>query len=775
MSTAIGQRQPKLDAPDKATGRTVYGHDVRLPGMLHGQSLYSRYPHARILNVDISRALKLPGVKAIITAADNPPTKFGYGKDNTPLKGDVVRSLRDEVAAVAAIDPDIAAEAVELIDVEYEPLEPLFDAAAALKDGAPLIHAERGTNRFSHFNYTHGDLEQGERDSDVIVEADYELPYVVHAAMETSIAIASFDHRGHLTLYSTTQIPFLLQRDLSEALGLEGSDVRVIQTAIGGAFGRGLDIYPFEPIAALLARKAGQPVRLSFSRREEFLAAPVRQPVKAHIRAGATRDGQVTFRDVYALLDIGAYVSWGSVTPLVMMETTASLYRVPHVRFTADCVYTNNPITGAVRGYGNPQSTFWVETTMDRLAEALQLDPIDFRLRNANRPNEETPQGLKITSCGLKECLEAVAARADVGVRNAEFGMRNGRTRSSTPHSTIPTPHLKRGIGFASTLNVGGGARIYRSDGCGATVKIDDFGHVSLITGSTEIGQGSETVLAQIVAEILGVSIDDVDVINSDTDIKPWDVGVHASRTTFIAGNAAQLAALDARRQVYETASQMLGVAPDQLAMRGGSIVTLGGDKAIELGKVARARHFRASGQIISGEGFYDPPTQLVDKDSYKGNISAAYGFGAQMAEVEVDTETGNVRVLRLVCANDVGRALNPMAVEGQIEGGAQMGLGYALTEELIVKEGRVLNPDFHDYRLFTSADMPKLESIIVETDDPQGPFGAKGVGEMGGTPTAAAIANAIYDAIGVRLTTVPMTPERVLKALIEKEDRDTC
>jgi CO/xanthine dehydrogenase Mo-binding subunit len=776
MSSAIGQRQPKLDAPDKATGRTVYGHDVRLPGMLHGQSLYSRYPHARILNVDISRALKLPGVKAIITAADNPPTKFGYGKDNTPLKGDVVRSLRDEVAAVAAIDPDIAAEALELIEVEYEPLEALFDAAAALKDGAPLIHAERGTNRFSHFNYTHGDLEQGERDSDVIAEADYELPYVAHAALETSVVIASFDHRGHLTLYSTTQIPFLLQRDLSEALGLEGSDVRIIQTAIGGAFGRGLDIYPFEPIAALLARKAGQPVRLSFSRHEEFLAAPVRQPVKAHIRAGATRDGQITFRDVYALLDIGAYVSWGSVTPLVMMETTASLYRVPHVRFTADCVYTNNPITGAVRGYGNPQSTFWVETTMDRLAEALQLDPIDFRLRNANRPNEETPQGLKITSCGLKECLEAVAARADVEVGSWKMEV-GKRVASKSPVSNLqsPTSNLKRGIGFASTLNVGGGARIYRSDGCGATVKIDDFGHVSLITGSTEIGQGSETVLAQIVAEVLGVKIEDINVLNSDTDVKPWDVGVHASRTTFIAGNAAQLAALDARQQVFETASQMLGVAPDQFAMRGGDVVTLSGDKSIELGKVARARHFRAGGQIISGEGFYDPPTQLVDKDSYKGNISAAYGFGAQMAEVEVDTETGNVRVLRLVCANDVGRAINPMAVEGQMEGGAQMGLGYALTEELIVKEGRVLNPDFHDYRLFTSADMPKLETIIVETDDPQGPFGAKGVGEMGGTPTAAAIANAIYDAIGVRLTTVPMTPERVLRALIEKEDCDTC
>jgi len=777
MSAVIGQRLPKLDAPDKATGRTVYGHDVRLPGMLHGRILYSRYPHARVLSVDVSRALKLPGVKAIVTAADNPrvgagaervPARFGYGKDNTPLKGDVVRSLRDEVAAVAAVDPDIAEEALSLIDVEYEPLTAVFSAEDALKEGAPLIHSERDSNLFTKYRYSHGTLELGERESDVVAEADFELPYVAHAAMETSVVVADFDHRGHLTLYSTTQIPFLLQRDLSEALGIEGSDIRIIQTAIGGAFGRGLDIYPYEPIAALLARKAGKPVRISFSRHEEFLAAPVRQPAKAHVRAGAKRDGMITFRDVYVLLDLGAYVSWGSVTPLVMMETTASLYRIPHTRFSADCVYTNNPITGAVRGYGNPQSTFFVETMMDRLAVALDIDPVDFRIRNANIPNEETPQGLKITSCGLKECLEAVAARADIGSRKSE----NHVFGSGKPILQTPNLKLKRGAGFACTLNVGGGARIYRSDGCGATVKVDDFGHVSLITGSTEIGQGSETVLAQIVAEVLGVGIEDVNVLNSDTDVKPWDVGVHASRTTFIAGNAAHIAALDARRQIFETASELLKASPHDLVAWDGKILAKGTDQSVDLGKVTRARHYREGGKVIIGEGWYDPPTKLVDKDTYKGNISAAYGFGAQMAEVEVDTETGKVRVLRLACANDVGRAINPMAVEGQIEGGAQMGLGYALTEEVIVKDGRVLNPDFLDYRLFTSADMPEIETIIIETDDPQGPFGAKGVGEMGGTPTAAAIANAIYDAVGVRLTTVPMTPERVLKALDEKQGK---
>ncbi len=757
MSSVIGQRMPKLDAPDKATGRATYGHDVRLPGMLHGHILYSRYPHARLVHMDVTRALKMRGVKAVLTAADNPPVKFGYGKDNTPLKGDVVRSLRDEIAAVAATDPDTAAEAAALIDVEYEPLPALFSAEEALKPGAPLIHPERGSNLFTSYRYSHGEIDAGERESDVVVEADYQLPYVAHAAMETSVVIASFDHHDHLTLYSTTQIPFLLQRDLAEALGLEGSDIRIIQTAIGGSFGRGLDIYPFEPIAALLARKAGQPVRISFSRHEEFLAAPMRQPAKVHVRAGATRDGRVKFRDVYALLDVGAYVSWGSLTPLVMMETTASLYRVPHVRFVADCIYTNNLITGAVRGYGNPQSTFFIETMMDRLATALALDPLEFRLRNANIPNEETPQGLKITSCGMKECLEAVGARVE------------SRDNGQAPNPEARHPNLKRGIGFATTLNVGGGARIYRSDGCGASVKVDDFGHVSLITGSTEIGQGSETVLAQIVADVLGVGLKDVRVLNSDTDVKPWDVGVHASRTTFIAGNAAHLAAVEARRQIFETAAEMLNAAPEALVAREGKVWVKETDRAVDLAKVTRARHFRSGGQDILGKGWYDPPNQLVDKDTYKGNISATYGFGAQMAEVAVDTETGQVRVLRLVCANDVGRALNPMAVEGQLEGGAQMGLGYALTEELIVRDGRVLNPDFLDYRLFTTADMPDIETIIIETDEPQGPFGAKGVGEMGGTPTAAAIANAIYDAVGVRLTQLPMTPERVLKALDER------
>ncbi|MFQ5420633.1 MAG: xanthine dehydrogenase family protein molybdopterin-binding subunit, partial [Anaerolineae bacterium] len=585
-SSIIGRRIPKMDAPDKATGRTQYGHDVKLPGMLHGRILYTQHPHARIRHINTRKAKSLPGVKAVLTAADNPPTKFGYGKDNTAFKGEKVRCLADAVAAVAAADPDIAAEALSLIEVEYEVLPAIFTPEDALAEGAPLIHPERRSNRFQTYNYEHGNLQAGELQSDEIIEASFQLPYVSHACMETSVIVAQFDHRGHLTLWSTTQIPFLLQRDLSEALHIPGSQIRIMQTAIGGAFGRGLDIYPYEPIAALLSRKTGKPVRLAFSRHEEFIAAPVRQPAKVTVRAGVTKQGDLTFRDVSASLDVGAYISWGSVTPLVMMETAASLYRVSHVRFVADCVYTNNPVTGAVRGYGNPQSTFFTETVMDQLAEAIGMDPVEFRKRNANIPHSETPQGLVITSCGMKECLDAVAAAADRGVgEQGGRGAEEQRSRGArTRKSGIENRELKRGIGFACTLNVGGGARIYRSDGCGATVKVDDFGHVTVITGSTEIGQGSETILAQIVAETLGVKLADITVINSDTDVKPWDVGVHASRTTFIAGNAAYIAAVDARNQLFETAADLLGVTPDRLEASGGKIRVIGdGDRVMSL------------------------------------------------------------------------------------------------------------------------------------------------------------------------------------------------
>ncbi len=750
----VGQRVAKLDAPAKVTGQTTYGHDMKLPRMLYGKILRSEYAHARILNIDTSKARALPGVKAVITAKDIPEIKIGWARDNPVLKSGKVRSLRDEVAAVAAVDEETAQEALQLIEVQYEELGNVFDPEEAMKPESPIIHEEAPNNIQEKMrqSYFHGDVRQGFAESDVVIEARFRLPFVTHCCMGTCFCLASFSASGDLTVWSSTQMPFLYQRDLSMALGIPATKVRVIKATIGGGFGSKLDMYPFEPICVLLAQKTGCPVRITFTREEEFIASPTRQPVICDIKSGAKKDGTLMAREVRMILDNGAYSSWGSTTPLVMMQTISSLYRVPNVKYDVVVAYTNNPYSGAMRGYGNPQATFVVDCHMDMLAHELGMDPMEFRLKNANRAGDVTGQGVKITTCGLSQCIEKAAESVSWEEKRAKPG--------------------NRGVGMASMIHVGGGARIYPSDGCGSTLKVDDFGKVTLVTGATDMGQGTDTILAQIVAEELGVLIEDVTVIDSDTDITPWDVGAHASRTAFIAGNSARLAAADARRQILEAAAQNLGEKVDDLDMKEGKIFRKGEpEEWIPFAKIVRSKHFRPDGDVILAKGWYEPPTERQDKE-FRGNISAAYGFATQAVEVEVDTETGEVDVLKIAAAHDVGRAINPMAVEGQIHGGVSMGLGYALYEELLVQEGHVLNPNFADYALPTAKDMPPIDPIIVETDDPAGPFGAKGMAEPACIPTAPAIANAVYDAVGVRIRDLPITPEKVLKALKQKEQK---
>jgi 4-hydroxybenzoyl-CoA reductase alpha subunit len=750
----VGKRVLKLDAPDKVTGRSIYGHDMKLPRMLYGKILRSEHAHARILNIDTSKAKALPGVRAVITAEDIPDMRIGWARDHPVLKSGKVRSVRDEIVAVAAVDEDTASEALELIKVEYEGLPGVFDPEEAMKPGAPLVHAEAPNNIQEKMRqaYYHGDVEKGFSESDVIVEDRFRLPFVTHCCMGTCFCLASFGPTGDLTMWSSTQMPFLYQRDLSTVLGMPASKIRVIKSTIGGAFGSKLDMYPFEPICAVLARKTGRPVRITFSREEEFISSPTRQPVICDIKSGAKNDGTLMAREVGMILDNGAYSSWGATTPLVMMQTISSLYRVPNVKYDVVVAYTNNPYSGAMRGYGNPQATFVVECSMDKLAHELGMDPLEFRLKNANQSGDVTGQGVKITSCGLTECMQRAAESVSWQDKRAKGG--------------------SRGVGMASMIHVGGGARIYPSDGCGSTVKVDDFGKVTLISGSTDMGQGADTAMAQIVAEELGVPVGNVTVVNTDTDITPWDVGAHASRTTFVAGNSARLAAANAKRQILEGAAENLGEKAEDLDMREGKIFRKGEpEESIPFEKMIRSRHFRPDGDVVLARGWYEPPTERQDKQ-FRGNISAAYGFATQAVEVEVDEETGEVKVLKIAAAHDVGRAINPMAVEGQIHGGVSMGLGYGLYEELVVEEGRVLNPNFADYALPTALDMPEIDTIIVETDDPAGPFGAKGMAEPACIPTAPAIANAVYDAVGVRIRDLPITPEKVLRALQEKGTR---
>ncbi|MCL5935397.1 MAG: xanthine dehydrogenase family protein molybdopterin-binding subunit [Firmicutes bacterium] len=742
----IGKRVSKPDAWDKVTGRTQYLDDLVFPRMLVGKVLRSRLPHARIRHIDTGRALSLPGVKAIITAQDMPPHKIGFGYDHPPLKGDKVRCIGDEVAAVAAVDEDTALEALELIRVDYEELPALFDPLEAMQPGAALVHEDRESNISLTYNFAHGGPEEALEKAYAVVEERFVLPFITSCCLDTHGCLAFYDNAGKLTLWTPTQAPSIYHREMAEALGIPGAKIRVIKPAIGGAFGSKLDMYPFEVACAVLAEKTGQPVKIIFSREEEFIASHPRQPMIIDLKTGADREGRLTARVAKVVCDNGAYNCWGATSPMVGMQTVTSLYRVPHVRYDAYVVYTNNPYSGAIRGYGNPQTTFAVESQMDMLARKLGLDPLELRLKNVNRGEDVTPQKMKITSCGLEESL----LKAGAGV-----GWHNSRPR-------------KRGVGIAGYIHVGGGARIYRSDGCGATLKIDAMGKITLLTGATEMGQGSDAVLAQIVAEELGIGVENISVINTDTDVVPWDVGAHASRTTFIAGNAARRAAAEAKAQLLAAAAENLGVDPEKLEIKQGMVfVKEQQDRGIPYAKVVRSLHFRQGGKMITAQCFYDPPTEMLD-DSWYGNVSAAYAFGAHAAEVEVDVETGKVQVLKLVCAHDIGKAINPMAVEGQIQGGAAMGLGYALTEELLVEKGRVRNPSFLDYRIFTAKDMITVEPIIVETGDSEGPFGAKGLGETSLIPTAAAIANAVEDAIGVRITSLPITPEKILRALRE-------
>jgi xanthine dehydrogenase molybdenum-binding subunit len=442
-------------------------------------------------------------------------------------------------------------------------------------------------------------------------------------------------------------------------------------------------------------------------------------------------------------IDSGAYTSWGSTTPYVMMSTVAGLYRVPNVRFDTTIAYTNNPYSGSMRGYGNPESTFAVESQMDDLAERLGMDRLELRRLNATKSGDVNPQGFVLTSFAMRECLDAAAEEI-----------------AKTPPPTVPG--WKRGVGYAGMFHVGGGARIYRSDGCGAIVKLDDFGKVTLITGASEIGQGSETVLAMIVAETLGVPLERVEVVNSDTSVRPWDVGTHASRTTFVAGNAARLAAEKVKAQLLEMAAVQFGEPASALAVKGGWVfVERDPPRRLQYEAVGRAGHFRGGGRMLVAEAFYDPPTTMLDKD-FQGNVSAAYTSAFQAALVDVDLETGRVAVRKVVSAHDVGRALNPAAAEGQVHGGIHMGLGYALSEKLVVEQGQVLSQTFMDYAVFKADDMPEIVVRLIESVDAEGPFGAKGLGESGVIPVAAAVRNAVKDAIGERFTELPITSERV-------------
>ncbi len=788
----VGRERVRPDAADKAAGRAVYIHDLTRPGMLYGKIKFSDHAHARIAHIDVSRAARLPGVRAVITAYDTPEVRVGFLRDNFALKRDKVRQLRDEVAAVAAIDPDIAAEAIELIRVEYEPLRGVFSPEEAMAEGAPLVHEvdasgkPRRDNRVPlDYHHLSGDLAAAERASRYVAEGVFSTPTIQQSCMGTAGCIAELDVAGNLTMWDKTQIPFLAQRDFQRALdamGLAGRSARVIVPTLGGGFGTGLDTHCYEYIAILLAHRTGKPVKILYTREEEFAYLSPRQSATTRITQGCDAEGRLTFRRMEVLQDNGAYTSWGATFPTVMMLPATSLYRVQAVKFDAKLVYTNNTYCQAMRGYGNPEVAWAIESSLDELAESAGIDPFELRKRNVNQAGETTPMGLVITTCGLGECLDATARRLD-------WKKKRGKHRAR-----------RRGVGMAALMHVGGSGRIYRADGGGVILKLDDYGNVHVSYGGVEMGQGLCSALELAVADALGVRPEKVIVNPTDTATCPWDVGTHASRGAFIGCNAAIRAAEKVRRKLFGLAVELYpeevarnlarakkdgreppgferigGRSPEEFDLVDGELFLRDAPAhpayRVELGRMLRAAHFRGTaGTVIVEEAYYEPASELPDWSKGMGNMSATYAFGAQGAEVMVDEDTGEVKILRFVSAHDVGKVLNPQTLAGQVYGGIAQGIGYALTEEVKMRDGRILNPSFTDYKIPTIGEMDfPVEIELVETADAAGPFGAKGVGEPGLVPTAPAIANAIFDAIGVRIRDLPITREKIVAAVLAR------
>ena len=758
----IGRPMRKIDGRAKGTGRARYTDDIRLPGMLHGKILRSPHPHARIVAVDTSRAEALDGVHGVVTGRDM-PTTYGiipWTPDEYPLCVDKVRYVGDGVAAVAAIDEDTANAAVDLIDVEYEELPAYLDPHEAIAADGPYIHEPRKKGRNGNITKTvelaFGDVERGFEGSDLVVEGDYFFEGTTHTPIEPHCAIGLAEPDGRLTVWSATQVPHYLHRELARVLELDPARVRVVQPPVGGAFGGKSEPFDLEFCVARLSMMTGRPVKILYTREEVFYSHRGRHPFHMRYRTGATRDGVLTAVDSRIVMDGGAYASFGLVTTYYSGQLLTAPYRMPAYRFHSTRAYTNKPACGPKRGHGSVQPRFAFEVQLDRIAEALEIDPIELRRRNFIGSDTRTVNDLRVTSNGFLECLDAVE-------RASEWGRKYRRL----PYG--------RGVGVAgSTYITGTNYPVYPNDmpQSGIQLQVDRSGRVAIFSGASEIGQGVDSMVTYIVAEELGVPLEHIRVLAGDTDFTPVDLGAYSSRVTFMLGNACIDAARRIRAMVQEAVAEAWGTKPREVLLAGG-LAVMAGDTGNSMPLREAFNLAEAKFGTLGATGSYNTPKDV--HGSYRGatiGASPAYSFTAHVAEVEVDPETGFVTVEKIWIAHDCGRALNPVLVEGQMEGSAYMGFAEALMEEQIFKtadQGRAglhNAPSLLDYRIPTSLDTPALESLIIESIDPEGPYGAKEAGEGPLHPSIPAIANAIHDAVGVRMNSLPFSPPRVWRAL---------
>lgn len=750
----IGRPTPTLEAPAKVQGLADFVTDLRLPGMLHGAVLRSPHPHARIVRVDTSKAARANGVRAVISGCDIPKVRWGHDvQDQSALALDRVRFVGEEVAAVAAVDEHAAREALEKIRVEYDPLPAVFTIDEAMAEGAPRLQEDIPDNIPQTKELRRGDPDGGFMMSEAVYENVFETAMQYQGYMEPIGTVADVGPTGRITVYAGVQSIFVCRERVAGALGIPLSQVRVIQPHMGGAFGGKLVDEPNASLAALLARAAGRPVRLANTRLEEFHAARPRVPIRIRIRMGASSEGKLLAKDSDILGDAGGYCGRCMRVLNNTLVRMDNCYRIPAVRARARAVYTNHLPTGSFRGMGNPQMAFAHEACLDHLADSLGMDPVEIRLKNAIQEGDTSIHGWKITSCGLSDCIRK-AAEICGWKENREIPDR------------CDGPHKLRGLGIACAVHVSGNRSHGDWDGANAEIRIREDGRAHLVIGEGEIGQGANTVLAMIAAEAIGLPLDHIDLSSADTDLTPLGYGARASRLTFVVGNAVLRAAEKVKTEIVNLAADVLEASPEDLEIRDGKVSVSGsGDKAITVETLIKDSIFRPGWEPIVASATYDPPSSIPD-DSRYGNVSGAYTFTAQIAEIEVDTETGCVEVLRLVAADDIGRPINPLTAEGQVEGGVIQGMGWALFERVIFDGGKVINGSLGDYLLPKAEGSPGVETVLVETDDPVGPFGGKGGSETPIDPTAAAIANAVYRATGVRMTTLPITSEKMLRVL---------
>ena len=759
--SVVGQSLPKIDAWAKVAGETKYADDLILPRMAHGKLLRSPHPHALIKRIDTTRAKSLPGVYAVITGHDLPRVKFGIlpvSQDEEALCVDKVRMVGDAVAAVAAVDEETAERATELIEVEYEPLRPLMSIEDSLAHPEVRIHEYGdGPNVHKAVSLQFGDVDAAFSKADLVREDVFYFEGNTHLPMEQHSAVAHWGADGKLTLWSSTQTPHYVHRLLAKILDLPQAHIRVIAAPVGGGFGGKLDPFAHEIAACKLSQLTGRPVKITLTREEVFYVHRGRHPVLMWVKTGFTRDGAITGMHFRSWLDGGAYGSYGVASTFYTGVLQTVTYKIPTYRFEGARIFTNKPPCGPKRGHGTPQPRFAVECQIDKAALQLGLDPAEMRRRNLVEPFTKTANHLTVTTIGLGECIDRV-------VEASSWRQKFGRLPAG------------KGIGIAcSAYLTGAGLAIYWNDmpHSGVVVRADRSGLVAVLCGATDIGQGSDSILAYLVAEVLGIEPKDIRVHPADTDLTPVDLGSYSSRVTLMAGNAAIQAAERLREKIFTAVAKKLEVEPATLVARDRRVFVDGDpDRGVSFAQAVVLAESQFG--VLALPGSYAPPRRA---GKYKGGgvgPSPCYSYSACVVEVDVDAETGEVKPTEIWIAHDVGRALNPLLVEGQVEGSVYMGLGEVLMEEQVFRKGVHKFPSMLEYKSPTTLETPEIHTILVESDDPEGPFGAKEAGQGPLLPLIPAVANAVYNAVGVRIDEVPISPDKVVKALELKRQGKT-